>query len=285
MTWESIVEWSAKPLFTLGNTELTAGHLIRGLVFAVVVIFFSRVVRALVRRALHRAQLDEGSRNAVATVVYYLFLAFGFAWVLNSFGLDATGIAVFTGTLGFGIGLGFQDVAKNFISGIIMLLSRTIKPNDVITVGDLTGRVHVVGMYSSTMKTVQDATVIIPNSQILSDKFVNWTHDKALRMIEIPIGVHYDSDLDVVQECLRQAAEENDQILSEPPIRILLTAFGDSSVNFVARVWTNEVMYYQRVVSQYNLRIWQLFKEKGVIIPYPQQDVYIHQWPDKPSAK
>src|SRR5690606_19762393 len=119
-----------------------------------------------------------------------------------------------------------------------------------------------------------------PNSEILNQKFVNWTHDRAIRMIEIPVGVHYDSDLDVVQEILYQAAKNLDHILQDPPARVLLISYGNSSVDFVTRVWTDEVMYFQRVISAYYLEVWRLFKEKGVVIPYPQQDLYLKELPD-----
>lgn len=280
MTWEQAMELSNRPFFKMAGANLSIAVIVKAVLLVGGVLLVSRILRSLVFRALKRApQMDVGTRNAVATVVYYLVLALGLGIAVNSV-VDAASVAVFTGTLGLGIGLGLQDVAKNFISGIIMLLSKTVKPHDVVTVGDLTGRVETIGMYSSTMRTVHDAIVIIPNSQILSEKFVNWTYDDEMRMVEIPVGVHYDSDLDVVMECMRQAAKNCSQIEEFPEARFLLTGYGSSSVDFLARVWTREVMYYPRVVSEFYLELWKLFKAKGVVIPYPQQDVYIHQLPE-----
>lgn len=271
-----------RPFVEMAGFQLSFALLAKAILLPFIVVWVSRLIRSLVNKALSRlSYMDEGSRNAISTVVYYVVLGLGLGWVLTTLGLNATSVAVFTGALGLGIGLGFQDVAKNFISGIIMLIARTVKPGDVITVGDLTGRVELVGMYSSTMKTVHDATVIIPNSQILSEKFVNWTHDAEKRMIEIPVGVHYDSDLDIVMECMKLACKAVDAIMETPEPRILLLSYGNSSVDFVARVWTAEVMYYQRVKSAYYLELWKLFKEHKIIIPYPQQDIYIHKVPDE----
>jgi potassium-dependent mechanosensitive channel len=281
MSWEQLNDVLSKELVNLGSSKITLGGIIQAVLMILAVVYGSRFVRSIILKALSRApHMDQGSRNAIATVAYYIILALGLGWVLNTI-VDASSIAVFTGALGLGIGLGFQDVAKNFISGIIMLLGKTIKPHDVITVGDLTGRVEVVGMYSSTMKTVYDATVIIPNSQILSEKFINWTHDGEERMLDIEVGVHYDSDLDVVMKCMVEAAGRVEDIRNEPPVRILLTGYGASSVDFRARVWTGEVMYSQRVVSAFYLELWKLFKEHKIVIPYPQQDVYLHKVPDE----
>lgn len=231
MSWTEFLEYFNKPFLEMAGFQLSLALIAKAILLPIFVIWLSRVIRNLVNKTLSKlSYLDQGSRNAISTVVYYVVLGLGLGWVLTTLGLNATSIAVFTGALGLGIGLGFQDVAKNFISGIIMLIARTVKPGDVITVGDLTGRVENVGMYSSTMKTVYDATVIIPNSQILSDKFVNWTHDAELRMIEIPVGVHYDSDLDVVMECMQQASKAVSDIKETPEPRILLLNYGTQAL-------------------------------------------------------
>lgn len=284
MTFESVLKFLTTPL--VPSMKLTLLEILTAIFVVVLVVVVSKIIRGLVRKAFERASMvDEGTGNAIATIAYYAMLALGLTWAFSTLGLNSTGLAVFTGALGLGIGLGFQDIAKNFISGIIMLLSKTIKPGDVISVSDMTGRVEDVGMYSSRMKTVLDATVIIPNSQILNQDFVNWTQDRAVRMVEIPVGVHYDSDLDVVMRILQEAATENEKILDSPAARILLISYGNSSVDFVARVWTDEVMYYQRVISAYYLNVWKKFKDAGVVIPYPQQDLYVKQLPDELMVK
>ena len=276
MTWAEFQQFMNDDLFA----GVSPSEIVLFLVLSFAVFFASRFARKWIAKLLKKfPHVDEGTANAISTIVYYLALAIGVTWVASTL-IDTSSLAVFTGALGLGIGLGFQDIAKNFISGIIMLLSKTIKPGDVISVDqELTGRVEDVGMYSSRMKTVLDATVIVPNSQILNEKFVNWTHDRKLRMLEIPVGVHYDSDLDVVQEILHDAAKRIDQVILDPAPRILLLNYGSSSVDFVARIWTDEVMYYQRVKSAYYLEVWRQFKERGVVIPYPQQDVYLKEIP------
>lgn len=285
MSWEKIQEWISHPFVKVQGLELSLGVVIKTVVLVALVLLVSKWTRALVRRSLSRiSHLDPATTNAIATLVYYAMLGLGLAWALASLGLDATSVAVFTGGLGLGIGLGFQDMAKNFISGIVMLISKTIKPGDVITVDDLTGRVVDVGMYSSRLKTVLDATVIIPNSRILNERFVNWTHDRRMRMLEIPIGVHYDSDVGQVMQALLDAAGHVEGIMADPEPRVLLVNFGESSIDFVVRAWTAEVLYFQRVASQYNLEVWRRFQELGLVIPYPQRDLYVKEWPAAPVS-
>lgn len=285
MDWNTIDQFLNKPLLRIQGLQISFALLIRIIVLIALVLGVSRAVRVLVSKALGRLpHVEHSTVNSVSTLVYYAMLALGTAWALGTLGLDSTELAVFTGALGLGIGLGFQDMAKNFISGIIMLISKTIKPGDVISVDELTGIVEDVGMYSSRMKTVLDATVIIPNSQILNQKFVNWTHDRSLRMLEIPIGVHYDSDIDLVQKVLFEAASSVERVLSEPPARVLLVDYGESSVNFVVRLWTDEVLYFQRVVSAYNLEVWRRFKRHGIVLPYPQQEVHVRSLPPNPPS-
>jgi small-conductance mechanosensitive channel len=276
MDWPAVQDMLNRELFAAGETKFTVASLVLLVLLPILVILFAKMLRSLLLRVLSRTKaLDPGTQNTIASLAYYLTLVIGMIWAVSVSGLNTSSLAVFSGGLGVGVGLGLQDIAKNFISGLIMLMTKTVKPGDVITVEELTGRVHQIGSYSTTLKTVQDAIVIVPNSQILDKQFINWTHNRRLRMLEIPIGVHYDSDLDLVIQCLKDAAASNEWILDSPDPQIVLTEFADSSVNFLARVWTKEVMYSVKVISAYNLEVARLFQERKVIIPYPQRDVYV----------
>ncbi len=284
MNWSQFVNALNDPFLRLGEFELTAFFLFKLALLPFALIVAARSLRKVITKVMLRAPgIDDGARNAVATVFYYIFLALGSLWVLGQLGLNISSLAIFSGGLGVGVGIGLQDTARNFFSGLIMLFSRTVKPTDVITVGNLTGEVQTIGAYSTTMRTIQDATVIVPNSQILSEQFVNWTHDRRQRMVEVTIGVHYSSDLDVVEECLAEAARRTEGVLTEPAPQFLLAEFADSAVVYHSRIWTMEVMRYYRIVSAFNRHAAQLFAERGVIIPYPQQEIHIKEWPVRPK--
>ena len=271
------MDWLNTPLIKSGSITITALGIIKLIVLPVVVILLAGILRRWLRSALRKGQkLDAGVRNAIVSLTYYVFLVIGFALALDSAGVDMTSLAVFSGGLGIGIGIGLQDVARNFISGLILLVARPIRPGDRLQLGDLEGNVEKIGTYSTTVQTVRDATVIVPNSELLNSQLINWTHNAARRMILVPVGVHYDSDIDLVMETMRQAAKDAPDILSEPAPEVFLTDFGDSSINFEIAIWTEtQVFRPKRLVSQYNVYLVKLFQKNGIVIPYPQRDIHI----------
>lgn len=281
MAWDQISEWLNRPLLQIEGFTLTAAFLFKLILLPVIVFLVAKLVRKAVNRSLRRVHtLDDSTKTLAGTLVYYVVLVLGVVWAFGQLGLSTSDLAVFTGALGLGIGLGFQDAAKNFLSGLIMLFSRTVRPGDVITVEETTGRVKSIGMYSCELITTQDGIAIMPNSSILGSKFINWTHDNEERWVEMLIGVHYTSDLDLVRDLLLQAAEDIPNVNPEARKVVYLKGFGDNSINFGVYLKTSEVMFPNRVVSAYNFKVAKLFADHGVVFPYPQRDVYIHQMPN-----
>ena len=274
---EQWIEWLNTPLFDSGSITVTALGIIKLIVILAIVILIASLLRRWMLKALKKGRrLDAGVRNAIVSLSYYVFLIIGFAFALDSAGVDMTSLAVFSGGLGIGLGIGLQDVARNFISGLILLISRPVRPGDRLQIGDLEGNVEKIGTYSTTVQTVRDATVIVPNSDLLNNQVINWTHNAARRMFFIPVGVHYDSDIDKVIDVMKQAAAEAPDIMDEPVPEVFLTDFGDNSINFEIAVWTEtQVFRPKRLISQYNTFLLKLFHENDVVIPYPQRDVHI----------
>lgn len=266
-----------RPLVQSGNITITLLGIIKLIVIPAVVILTAGLLRKWLRKALKKGRrLDAGVRNAIDSLSYYVFIVVGFAFALDSAGVDMTSLAVFSGGLGIGLGIGLQDVARNFISGLILLIARPVRPGDRLQIGDLEGNVEKIGTYSTTVQTVRDATVIVPNSELLNNQVINWTHNAARRMFFVPVGVHYDSDIDKVMDVMRQAASDAPDVMNEPTPEVFLTDFGDNSINFEIAVWTEtQVFRPKRLVSQYNIHLVKLFQENDVVIPYPQRDVHI----------
>jgi small-conductance mechanosensitive channel len=263
-------------LFQIGESVFTVFSIVMLVLVPILVVILSKMIQNAIVKGLGRiTQMDVGTRSTVGTIIYYIVLVSGLVMAVSTAGLNTQSLAIFSGGIGLGLGLGLQDIAKNFISGIIMLVTKTVKKDDVISFGDMAGQVEHIGSYSTSMRTIQDAVVIVPNSQILDNQFVNWTHNRRLRMLEIPVGVHYASDLDVVMSCLEDAAKSNPWVKDQPAPQIILTEFADSSINFLARVWTTEVLYHMKVISKFNLDVAKSFQERGVTIPYPQRDVHL----------
>lgn len=277
------IDWLDRPFLNIGGFDITILLIIQIVVLPIIVYFFAKGAKSVMVRVLRKnPRLDEGVRNATASIFYYVLLVIGLVWAFETAGFDMTGVAIFSGGVGIGLGIGLQDVARNFISGMVLLIARPIKPGDRIEIDGLEANVEAIGTYSTKVQTVQDATVIVPNSDLLNARLINWTHNAARRMFFVPVGVHYASDVDLVMKTLVDAAIQSEDILAEPRPEVFLTGFGDSSINFEVAVWTeNHVFRPKSLISQYNVEVARLFQARGIVIPYPQRDVHLYEHPTK----
>lgn len=196
--------------------------------------------------------------------------------LINSFGIDLTALAVFGGALGIGIGLGLQKVISNLFSGILLLLDKSIKPNDVISVGETFGWVEKLGVRFTSVRTRDGIEHIIPNEELISQRVESWSHsDKSVRL-RIPIGISYNSDLNLAMDLCIDAAKQVARVNSEPAPRCLLRAFGDNSLNLEIRVWVDDMTLGRgSVISEILILVWERFQEHDIQVPYPQRDLHL----------
>ena len=263
-------------LFTIGQTPVTLTSLIMFFFFFLLFIFLSRwITRMLGTKILSRLHIDEGTRYNLERVSYYTLVIISAIMAFQFIGINLTGLAVIFGLLSVGIGFGLQNITSNFISGLILLFERPVKVGDRITVGNAEGDVIEINIRSTTIRTVNNIDIIVPNSEFISEKVVNWSHgDKKIR-VDINVGVSYNSDLDTVIRCLREVAEENGQILKTPEPLVHLVEFGDSSWNMQLRCWIADPKYHPALRSAINCAIVRKFRENNVEIPYPQRDLHV----------
>jgi len=200
----------------------------------------------------------------VGTIVAFQFI-----------GIDLSGLMVVFGFLSVGIGFGLQNLTSNFISGLILLFERPIKVGDRVTVGDTEGDIEEINMRSTTVRSLNNISIIVPNSEFISSTVINWSHTDLKIRLDIDVGVSYNSDLDLVLRSLQEIAVENAEVLKEPTPEVLFIAFGDSSWNLRLRVWLNDPKRHQRVRSDINCAIVRKFRERGIEIPFPQRDLHI----------
>lgn len=196
--------------------------------------------------------------------------------------VDLTAFAVFSGALGLAVGFGLQKTIGNLIAGIILLMDRSIKPGDVIVVGDSFGWVNKIGVRAVSVITRDGKEHLIPNENLMTQEVENWSYsDKNVR-VRIPVGVSYNCDLKLAQELMLRAASESTRVLKNPKPNVWLAAFGDSSVEHEILAWINDPEGgVGNVKSDVLNRLWGLFKEHGIEIPFPQRDVHIRDWPGK----
>jgi small-conductance mechanosensitive channel len=219
--------------------------------------------------------MNRGSQEVISVVIRYCLLFFGTIVLLQSFGVNLSSIAIIGSAFGVGIGFGFQDIAKNFASGIVLLFERSIQVGDFIQVDKHMGTVERVGARSIVLKTLDRISIIVPNSRLLADEVINWSHGNPASRIHIPVGVAYGSDVQKVKSALLQAASEHPEVLRYPQSQVFFTGFGDSSLDFELLVWTSDPSRQQPLMSDLYFRLEKVLKEQEIEIPFPQQDLHL----------
>jgi small-conductance mechanosensitive channel len=263
-------------LFELNNTEITPSSL---MMFALVVLIFavlSKITRSLfASHFLGRMKIAEGTRYNLLRVTHYLIMILGAIVAFQFIGIDLTGLAVIFGLLSVGIGFGLQNVTSNFISGLILLFERPISVGDRVTVGDTEGDVTAINIRSTTIRTLNNIAIIVPNSEFVSSQVINWSHGEQKVRLDLDVGVSYNSDLGDVINSLQQVAKENPEVLSDPAPDVVHLGFGDSAWNMRLRVWIQNPKRHVLVRSALNTAIVGKFRQNRVEIPFPQRDLHV----------
>jgi small-conductance mechanosensitive channel len=201
--------------------------------------------------------------------------------VLHYLGLDLTVFALFSGALGLGLGFGLQKIFANLVSGFILLADKSIKPGDVIQLGDKYGWINFLGSRYVSVITREGTEHLIPNENLITGEVINWSYSHNLVRLKVPVGVAYGSDLEKARDLMLAAAADTLRVLKDPRPICLLTGFGDNAVNLEARVWINDPQNgIGSAKSDLFWGIWRRFRENGIEIPYPQQDVYLKSIPE-----
>jgi potassium efflux system protein len=261
--------------FQMGNISVSLSSLLLGLLVIIGTIIVARSVSALIqRRFALRSHLDPGLRYTIARLANYFLLVIGFLIALKqAFNVDLTSIAVVFTALSLGIGFGLQYIAADIASGFILLFERPIRIGDRITIGEDEGDVQSINLRTTLVTTNDRISIIVPNSRLVSQRVINWSYGDPRARIAIPVGVAYHSDVELVTSTLVLAAEGVDNVLSDPTPKVQFLKFGDYSLDFRLLVWTRQPRRHPQIKSDINYRIEKLFRERGIEIPYPVQDL------------
>lgn len=265
------------PIAEIGKTHLTLWSIIYLILLIFILLFVTaKLKRWVVYKLLEKSKIELGVRIAVGTIVRYLILILGFVIIMQTEGIDLSALTILAGALGVGIGFGLQNVTNNFVSGIIILFERPIKVGDRIEVGDVFGDVVNISMRSTTVITNDNIAIIVPNSDFISSKVINWSYNDRNVRFNIPIGVSYKEDPENVKKILLEIAADIEGVLKRPAPEVLFSEMGDSSINFVLRVWTDEYINKPLILkSLLYFEIFKRFKKAGIEIPFPQRDLHI----------
>jgi small-conductance mechanosensitive channel len=267
--------------YNMGTITFTVGAILTFILILTVSYLITRFISFLFDDggvSLKFLNVPKGIPAAISLVIRYFIIIFGIVLALSSLGIDLSKFNLMAGALGLGIGFGLQTIVSNFISGLILVFERPILPGDTVEVNNLLGTVNRIGVRSSTISTFDGAEVVVPNNNLIANDLINWTLSNNIRRVEILIGTTYGSDPNEILKILSEVANEYEDVLKDPPPSALLNEFGDSSLNFRLLFWVPYEIGL-RAKSDVAINVYNRFKELGVEIPFPQQDIHIKDLP------
>lgn len=280
MTWNEIFSYLndilSLTLFQIKETPVTVMSILIFIILITGFIILGVISRkTLNRKILKRFKIDEGTTYTLSRISQYSIITIGALISFQFVGIDLSGLAVIFGLLSVGIGFGLQNITSNFISGLIILFERPITVGDRVTVSNIEGDVTEINIRSTKVRTVNNISIIVPNSEFVSKDVINYSHGDPTYRLDISVGVSYRSDLETVLKALQEVADENRYVLSEPKAQVHLIEFGDSSWNMQLRAWIGNVKDHPIVRNELNKAVVRKFREYGVEIPFPQRDLHV----------
>lgn len=270
--WDHILGIS----FTIGEMVLSVKMILLVLITVYIALVVSWFLKSILEAEVFpRKQYDRGVRDAIKKLLHYSLILVGFMFALSIAGIELKNLAVLVGAFGIGIGFGLQNIVNNFVSGLILLFERPVKVGDTLVVDGEWGQVKKIGLRSTIVETYNRAEIIVPNSELISQKVTNWSLSNRVARVVLPVGVAYGSNVEKVLRILLEAATAHPDILSDPEPSPIFTGFGDSSLNFELRVWVEDVGQMLVVKSWLGQYVDRKFREEGVEIPFPQRDLHV----------
>jgi small-conductance mechanosensitive channel len=294
LVWAAIIGWVARTLDHVGlfqpalsfgqavlAVKLGRGSIqitVRDLIEFALTVWLAYLVSTFVRFVLREdvyphTRLTRGISYAISSLLNYVIVTLGFVLALGALGLDLTKMTVLAGAFGVGIGFGLQSVVNNFVSGLILLFERPVHVGDIVEVGNISGEVSRIGIRASTLRTGQGAEVIVPNAQLITSPVTNWTLSDRTRRIDLPVGVDYGSAPDKVVDVLQAVARAHPQIMQTPTPQAVFKSFGDSSINFELRAWTNRFERWPAIQTELAAAIYAALHAARMSLPFPQREV------------
>lgn len=263
--------------FTIGETRLSLWLVIQAIVILAALLTGARLISSTTAATIRRNE-DISPSMQVLAIKFLQVLLFGTAFFLGLrlVGVDLTGLAVLSGAIGVGLGFGLQKVVSNLVSGIIILLDKSIKPGDVISLGDTFGWINSLGARYVSVVTRDGKEYLIPNEDLITGQVVNWSHSNEFVRLDIFFGTAYSDDPHKVREIAINAAKSVDRVLSFKAPVCHIVGFGDSSVDYILRFWIRDPTGgLTNIRGNVYLALWDAFQEHGISIPFPQREVKV----------
>ena len=274
--WEDIPEMLRKKLVSLGDVTITPAVLITVVLILLVALWASRLLQRMLRiNVFRRMHLNEGTQATICRILHYVIMLVGIFFAINQIGISLTTLAAISAVLMVGIGLGLQNITSNFISTLILLFERPVQVGDFIEVGGVQGRIRGIKTRSSVVETLDNVSIIVPNSNFITENVTNWSYRDSKVRIHVLVGVSYGSDVNLVEETLLRVGRAHQEVLLNPEPTVQFLEFDDSSLNFDLLVWINDASRQYIIRSDLNFAVVKAFREHGITIPFPQRDLHI----------
>lgn len=282
MTFNEISQYIQKGWSILGFTLFNVGGQkisILSFVTAAIVFYLTHVAGKYVDRGVNRflydrKDIDSGVKDSIRRFTKYFVLSIGGLLALDTVGVKLSSLAAVGAVLMVGIGFGLQNITQNFISGLIILLERPIKVGDLVEVKGVSGKVVEIGARSTLINTRDEVSIIVPNSQFISEQVINESLSSSKTRYHVTVGVAYGSDVQKVQEILLKVANENQRVLKSPDPKVFFRDFGASSLDFRLSIWIADMWHYESILSELRFAIDAEFRKNHVEIPFQQVDLH-----------
>jgi small-conductance mechanosensitive channel len=284
---ESLKHYLEAPLLRLGGSAITPESLLIGAAPLVLTFLFAGMVGRWVRHLLGRRGAPLGTQFAVAKIVSYTLAGLGILLAVNSMGFRLDALLAAPAMLAVGIGFGLQNIAQNFISGLILLLEQPVRKGDFVQVNDVVGVIEDIGLRATHVITRDEVTVVVPNSELVTKSVINHSRPSPKLRIHVDVGVAYGSDVAQVRDTLFLIASGHPKILTDPPPEVRFDAFADSSLTFRLLCWVSDPDpdVDLRISSDLRYAIDTAFRVQGIEIPFPQHDVHVRTGLELSPAK
>ena len=269
---ESILHY---PLVTLSGGTITLASILVGGAVVAVGFFIAALAGRMVERVLIARGVSVAAQFAAGKLTRYTGGLLAILVGINSTGLNISAVIAASAVLLVGIGLGLQNIAQNFISGLILLVEQPVRPGDFIRAGDALGRVENIGLRATWVVTRDEVMIIVPNSQLISSQVINHSRPAAKIRLAVKVGVAYGSDTARVRDVLIRVAEENPRVLREPGPEVRFDDFGDSALQFSLLVWAENPRVERSIASDLRFAIDSAFRTADIEIPLPQRDLHL----------
>lgn len=276
---DQTLDFLDKLAFSMGDFKLSVLMLLKGLALLGILMWLASTVSEFVEERVRKnADISPTLQELFAKITKVVLMVSAVMISLSAIGIDLTALKIFSGALGLGIGFGLQKVVSNLLSGTIILLDRSIKPGDVISLGDTFGWITSLRARYVSVVTRNGVEYLIPNEDFITQQVINWSFSNRKVRLDVKFGVSYTADPHVVREKVAEALKDIDRVISDPGPVCHVVSFGDSSVDFLARFWIEDAEKgLTNIRGQAYLKIWDVLKENDISIPYPHREVFVHK--------